>query len=64
MLFAWLLRGLIIDGDLWMRMVRSRALTSHTYNRETSVKVASDIISHYYPAFVLLNSELNSQKND
>jgi len=57
-------RGLIIDGDLWMRMVRSRALTSHTYNRETSVKVANDIISHYYPAFVLLNKELNSRKDD
>jgi len=57
-------RGLIVDGDLWMAMVRSRALTSHTYNRETSVKVAADIINLYYPAFVLLNKQLNDQKND
>ena len=57
-------RGLIVDGDLWMAMVRSRALTSHTYNRETSVKVAGDIINLYYPAFVLLNKQLNDQKND
>ncbi len=56
-------RGLIVDGDLWMAMVRSRALTSHTYNRETSVKVASDIIDLYYPAFVLLNKQLNNQKS-
>jgi len=56
-------RGLILDGDLWMAMVRSRALTSHTYNRETSIKVAKDIINKYFPAFLALNKLLNQQKN-
>lgn len=56
-------RGLILDGDLWMAMIRSRALTSHTYNRETSIKVAKDIIDQYFPAFLALNKLLNQQKN-
>lgn len=56
-------RGLILDGDLWMAMVRSRALTSHTYNRETSIMVAKDIIGQYFPAFLALNKLLNQQKN-
>lgn len=56
-------RGLITNGDLWMSMVRSRALTSHTYNRETSIRVAKDIIEHYFSAFVALNEKLNQQKN-
>lgn len=56
-------RGLIVDGDLWMAMVRSRALTSHTYNRETSIKVAKEILGKYYPAFLALNKALNQQKN-
>ena len=57
-------RGLIADGDLWLGMVRSRALTSHTYNRETSIKVAKDIIARYFPAFTVLNARLNQLKND
>lgn len=56
-------RGLILDGDLWMAMVRSRALTSHTYNRETSIMVAKDIIGKYFPAFLALNKLLNQHKN-
>jgi nucleotidyltransferase substrate binding protein (TIGR01987 family) len=56
-------RGLLADGDLWMGMVRSRALTSHTYNRETSVKIAKQILNDYYPAFCLLNTGLNNMLN-
>ncbi len=52
--------GLIEDGDLWMNMIRSRALTSHAYNRETSRKVASKILADYHGAFVALNNRLNT----
>ena len=61
-------RGLIADGDLWMKMIRSRALTSHTYNRDTSRKIVDNIITEYYSAFVTLNNRLNKiqhkQQND
>ncbi|MEY8200792.1 MAG: nucleotidyltransferase substrate binding protein [Colwellia sp.] len=57
-------RGLVADGDLWMKMIRSRALTSHTYNRETSAKVAKSILADYYPAFLALNTRLNQIMSD
>ena len=57
-------RGLVADGDLWMKMIRTRALTSHTYNRETSAKVAKSILADYYPAFLALNTRLNQIMSD
>lgn len=57
-------RGLVADGDLWMKMIRIRALTSHTYNRETSAKVAKSILADYYPAFLALNTRLNQIMSD
>jgi len=54
-------RGLISEGELWMDMIRSRrALTSHTYNRETSRKIAEKILTQYYGAFSELNASLNT----
>jgi len=29
-------RGLIINGDIYLSIIKSRALTSHTYNEETT----------------------------
>ncbi|UUO23038.1 nucleotidyltransferase [Colwellia sp. M166] len=52
-------RGLIDNGSLWMEMIKSRVLTSHTYNRETAAKISAQIINEYYDAFVLLNTKLN-----
>ena len=40
-------------------MIKSRVLTSHTYNRETAAKISAQIINEYYDAFVLLNTKLN-----
>ncbi|GLX81289.1 nucleotidyltransferase substrate binding protein [Thalassotalea eurytherma] len=55
-------RGLIEDGQLWMEMIKSRVLTSHTYNKETARRVANQIICDFYPAFVLLNNVLHQKK--
>ncbi|MBA6288668.1 nucleotidyltransferase substrate binding protein [Colwellia sp. MB3u-4] len=52
-------RGLIDNGSLWMEMIKSRVLTSHTYSRETAAKISAQIINEYYDAFVLLNTKLN-----
>ncbi|PKM17977.1 MAG: nucleotidyltransferase [Gammaproteobacteria bacterium HGW-Gammaproteobacteria-15] len=56
-------RGLISDGELWMNMIKSRALTSHTYNQDTANAVADDVLKRYYPAFVALHQVLNEQQN-
>ncbi len=41
-------RGLIQDGEQWMAMIKSRTLTSHTYNRETARLISEQILTHYH----------------
>lgn len=57
-------RGLIEHGDVWMSMIKSRALTSHTYNEEIAQQVASAIVSQYYPEFVRLHETLTQLKGN
>lgn len=40
---------LINDGEQWMEMIRSRNLSSHTYNESTATKLVADILSSFYP---------------
>ena len=40
-------RGLITDGEGWMKMIESRILCAHTYNEDTANKVATDILHTY-----------------
>lgn len=47
-------RGLIQDGDMWMEMVRSRTLTSHTYNEDVARQVVVAIMEQYFPLYVQL----------
>jgi len=44
-------RELIEEGDVWMQMIKSRNLTSHTYNREIAEEIALAIRQHYHAAF-------------
>ncbi|MFP4258015.1 MAG: nucleotidyltransferase substrate binding protein [Desulfovermiculus sp.] len=55
-------RQLIENGDAWMRMIQSRALTSHTYNEDTARKIATEILNKYYPQFVKLKETLSALK--
>ena len=49
-------RGLIADGEVWMEMIKSRGLTSHTYNGELARTIAHSIRTDYYGAFVKLQA--------
>lgn len=44
--------GLIGDGEIWMDMIQSRNLTSHTYDEELADKVYNSIVEKYYPRFI------------
>jgi nucleotidyltransferase substrate binding protein (TIGR01987 family) len=55
-------RGLIEDGDNWMKMIESRIRTSHTYNEETANEIAEDIKNKYFKLFLLLRGKLESQE--
>lgn len=43
--------GLIADGDAWMDMIKSRNLTSHTYDEDTANHIYQQILKAYFPAF-------------
>lgn len=44
-------RGLISDGEEWMKMIASRSKTSHTYNEETANEIVEAILNSYYFMF-------------
>ncbi|OGV27337.1 MAG: nucleotidyltransferase [Legionellales bacterium RIFCSPHIGHO2_12_FULL_37_14] len=53
-------RGLIENGDDWMLMIKSRALTSHTYNKGLAADIINKIIQIFYPEFLQLHKKLTS----
>lgn len=50
-------RGLIENGEIWMKMVKSRTLTSHTYNEELAADVSRAILGDYYREFIILSDQ-------
>lgn len=46
------LRNLIVDGDGWMEMIKSRNQSSHTYNQEIADEIAGNVILIYFKLFV------------
>lgn len=50
--------GLISHGDVWMDMIKSRNLTSHTYNEDVAKQIVAAIRERYHPAFLALETTL------
>lgn len=55
-------RGLIQNGKMWMQMVSSRILTSHTYNEDTAKQVAEAIRNDYFTLFKQLCFSLEQKE--
>ncbi len=55
--------GLIEDGDNWLKMIENRNLTGHTYNQKTSEEIYTNIVTLFYPLFVLLQDKMNHLKS-
>lgn len=51
-------RGLIINGEIWMEMLKDRNRTSHTYNKEVADEIAENILSEYFIQYVELKNAL------
>ena len=45
-------KGLISDGEGWMEMIKSRNLSSHTYNEEVANEIIHKIVNLYHPLFI------------
>ncbi len=52
--------GLIENGEIWMDMINSRNLTSHTYDEATASQIVSAIRALYFAEFEAFRSKLNS----
>jgi len=46
--------GLITNGDAWSEMLKSRNLTSHSYNEETANRISQNVRNVFYDEFVAL----------
>ncbi len=51
-------RGLIVNGEVWMNMIKSRAMTSHTYREDIAKEILQDIVNLYYQEFANLKERL------
>ncbi len=56
--------GLIKNGEIWMDMIVSRNLTSHTYDETTAAKITSAILGAYFTEFATLHTKLESMKQE
>ncbi|MBD2189124.1 nucleotidyltransferase substrate binding protein [Pseudanabaena mucicola] len=53
-------RGLITDGDNWMKMIKSRIASVHTYNLEVAQQINKDIHDVYFQLFIELKEKMES----
>ena len=44
-------RGLVVDGNSLMKSIKSRQLSSHTYNEKIAQEIYEDIVNIYYKSF-------------
>lgn len=52
--------GLIENGEIWMDMINSRNLTSHTYDETTASQIVSAIRNIYFAEFEALRIKLDN----
>jgi len=57
-------RGLVGNGETWMDMIKSRNLSSHTYNRDIARTIVQAIRMHYCTEFEQLLERLKSLVGD
>lgn len=55
-------KGLIENGNAWMEMIKSRNLSSHTYNETVSKEITEKINTLYVPAFLQFQKKMNEFK--
>ncbi len=52
--------SLISEGELWMAMIQSRNISSHTYDEETAESLYVTIINEYFPLFIVFKAEMEN----
>ena len=52
--------NIIEDGEAWMDMIKSRNLTTYTYDEQTADKIYQRIIHVYYPLFAKFQDKMEN----
>lgn len=55
-------KNLIQNGEVWMEMIKSRNLTSHTYNKKIADEIVDKVFNLYVPAFAAFQNKMDSLK--
>jgi nucleotidyltransferase substrate binding protein (TIGR01987 family) len=55
-------KGLVEDGEGWMEMIKSRNLTSHTYQQKIADEITGMIVGRYFPLFQAFLRKMDSLK--
>ncbi len=56
--------GLLDNGEVWMEMITSRNLSTHTYDEATANQIVAAIRNHYCAEFEALRIRLDRLKED
>lgn len=56
--------SLIDNGQMWMEMIQSRNLTTHTYNEATAAQIVAAILDRYFTEFQELQARLARLKQE
>lgn len=57
-------RGLITGGEGWMEMIKSRNMTSHTYNQEIADEISEKVIDLYFNLFCEFSTRMQDLSNE
>jgi nucleotidyltransferase substrate binding protein (TIGR01987 family) len=55
--------GLIQNGEVWMDMIKSRNLTTHTYNEATADNIFTKVVTEYFSEFEAFQIKMESYRN-
>lgn len=56
--------GLIDNGEIWMKMIKDRNRTSHTYNQDTAEEIAGNIKEHFFELFIPLQTKMQAIQDE
>lgn len=56
--------GLLQNGEAWMDMIKSRNLTSHTYEESTAAQIIAAICRVYFAEFEAFQHKFEALKNE
>ena len=55
-------KKLILNGEIWMEMIKSRNLTSHTYNKSIANDIVNKTMTQYLEEFNFFHNKMESLK--